>query len=200
VWDDNLSETENIYRLRNAGIERRVIADHAWGNGVEASARSKVQRIYLKECAARGEEPRATGLAHDTNTYRDAYAYSFRYTLAQRLAEARDAVDSVHGALTLHGRSERVDEAFYARYPEYRPSDKPTTTTPCAACAKAKSGHCRKHPGLTRADYARYDRMTNSPSARAGEASGRDAANGVVIERVARAQRVTGDRGREIES
>lgn len=195
-WDANLTPQENIYRLRNAGIERRVIADRAWGNGTVASARSKVQRIYLRECANRGETPRAVGLSHQTDTYRQAYARSFRDTLARRLRDARDAVDATGGALVMHGREERVDEAFYGLFPSYRPSTGPAPQpTPCDACAKAASGTCRPHTfRITKADRLRWDRATNSPSARAGSANGREAAADVLITRDhTRADRVTCD-------
>lgn len=188
-WDDAVSEDENVWRLRNAGIQRRVIADRAWGNGSDAAARSKVQRIYVRECKARGEAIRAAGLGHQTDTYRQAYAQSFQETLSYRLREARDAADSVRGGLVLHGRSDRVDEAFYDYFPSLRP--RPATPAPsgpgepCPRCAKAKSGHCRDHPSYlpTKSDLRRWDRMANSPSAAAGQASGRDAAAGVIIQR-----------------
>jgi hypothetical protein len=190
TWSDDLTEAENIYRLRNAGIERRRIADRAWQNGNEPAARSKVQRIYTRECARRGEEPRAAGLAHDTETYRYAYAQSFVDTLRTRLRDARDAVDSVHGALVLHGREDRVNEAFYELFPQHRPSDTPPApATPCPKCAKAASGVCRGHK-WNKSDEARWQRYNNSVAARAGKASGREAAEGVHIDRVSRPNRV----------
>jgi hypothetical protein len=192
VWDNNRTEAENIYLLRNAGIERRKIADWAWSNGEVAAARSKVQRIYLRECEVRGEQPMATGLNHDTKTYRQAYAESFRNTLARRLQAARDAADSVGGAVVLHGRADRVDEAFYARFPMYRPSDTPPAPAePCKRCQPGKP--CRTHR-WTKTDEARWQRANHSPSATAGRASGRTAAEGVGIERGhTKAQRI--DRG-----
>lgn len=198
VWDDTLPEAENIWRLRNAGIERRKIADRAWGNGYEAKARTKVQRIYLKECERRGEAARATGLGHQTSVYREAYAQAFVTTLGRRLQMAREAADSVGGGLVLHGRSDRVDEAFYGHFPHMRPAA-PTETVvvvdtegECERCKKAKSGHCRKHPALTwtKADEARWQARNNSSSARAGQASGRAAAEGVVIRQTERATRL----------
>jgi hypothetical protein len=198
VWNSELSEAENIFRLRNAGIERRKIADSAWGNGRDAAARSKVQRIYVRECERRNEPVRAAGLGYQTEVYREAYARSFRDTLDMRMTEARDAADSVGGAVVLAGRSERVDEAFYTVFPDLRPSTEvvtPVTPEPCDACAKAKSGHCRKHRELkwTARDEARWQRMNESASAHAGAASGRTAAEGVVISRTERAGRI--DRG-----
>jgi len=188
VWDHALPEAENIWRLRNAGIERRVIADSAWGSGAgrEAKNRSKVQRVYLKECALRGEQARAAGLGHQTSVYRDAYAESFVTTLGTRLRMAREATDTVGGGLVLHGRSDRVDEAFYGHFPHRRPAPTdvtPAEPTPCGKCAKAKSGYCRDHRLMawTAADERRWQARTNSPSARAGQESGRVAAEGVVI-------------------
>lgn len=184
-WDDTLPEAENIWRLRNAGIERRVIADRAWGNraGALAANRSKVQRIYLRECANRGEEARATGLGHQTDVYREAYARSFRDTLVHRLQRARDAADSVRGGVELHGRADRVDEAFWDLFPRYRPNPNPApfvAPEPCQRCKPDKP--CRNHR-WTAADEARWQRAHNSASARAGSASGRQAAEGVRIDR-----------------
>jgi hypothetical protein len=186
VWDSTLDEATNIYRLRAAGHERRKIADQAWGNGNLPAARSKVQRIYVRECRRRGEVPGATGLGYQTDAYRQSYARSFRETLHSRLAEARNAADSIGGVLVLHGRSDRVNEAFYELFPEYRPSNTPTPDRePCPKCAKAKSGYCRDHNAVrwTATDQRRWERMTNSTSARAGAISGRAAAEGVTIER-----------------
>lgn len=206
VWDDTLPEAENIWRLRNAGIERRKIADRAWGNGSQAKARTKVQRIYLKECAVRGEEARAAGLGHQTSVYRDAYAQSFVTTLGRRLQMAREAADSVGGGLVLHGRSDRVDEAFYGHFPHMRPAA-PTETVvvvdtegECERCKAAKTGHCRKHPALTwtKADERRWQARNNSPSARAGQESGRTAAEGVALRQTDRASRLDAS-GRAIE-
>lgn len=185
-WDASLPVEENVWRMRNAGIKRARIADLAGWNGVKASDRSKVQRVYLAECRKRGEVARATGLGHQADTFQQAYADEFRTTLAQRMREARDAVDSVNGGLVLHGRQGRIDEAFYRHFPNERP--KPATdvapSTPCPKCAKAKSGQCRDHRyTITQADIRRWDRFTNSASARAGRASGRQAAQGVTIQR-----------------
>lgn len=206
VWDPSLAEAENIWRLRNAGIERRKIADLAWHNGHEAKARTKVQRIYLRECAVRGEEARAAGLGHQTSVYREAYAQSFVTTLATRLRMAREATDAAAGGLVLHGRSDRVDEAFYGHFPYMRPEPRTEvvvvvdTEGECERCAKNKSGHCRNHPALrwSQADERRYQSRTHSPSARAGQASGRTAAEGVAIRQTGSAARLDAS-GRAIE-
>jgi hypothetical protein len=188
-WDDTLPEAENVWRLRNAGIERRVIADRAWGaySGKIAANRSKVQRIYLKECQRRGEPARAEGLGFKTEVYREAYAESFRKTLEDRLRVARDAADSVGGVMVMHGRADRVDEAFYELFPGRRP--KPpvpmvyVAPEPCPKCTPEKE--CRAHR-WTAADEARYQarlRRAGSASARAGGEAGQTAAEGVLIAR-----------------
>lgn len=181
-WDDTLPEAENIWRLRNAGIQRRVIADRAWGNGAEASARSKVQRIYTRECERRGEAVRAAGLGHQTDVYRYGYAQAFHNTLVARLRDARDAADSDRGGLVLHNRAERVDEAFYGWFPAYRPNPNPEpyVAVPCPKCTADRQ--CRAHR-WSATDEARYVRWNESASARAGQASGTHAAEGVVIGR-----------------
>jgi hypothetical protein len=194
TWDAMVSPDENIYRLRNSGLERRVIADAAWGAGAgkNPSNRSKVQRIYLRECARRNETPRATGLAHDTKTYRDAYARTFVGHLRTRLMDARDAADSVNGGVVLHGRADRVDEAFYVRYPHLRPSTTPPTpSAPCAKCTPEKQ--CRQHR-VTARDMREWRRRYTSASAQAGAVNGRAAADEVRIDRGhTRADRVAGN-------
>jgi hypothetical protein len=199
VWDDTLPEAENIFRLRNAGHERRVIADRAWGfpSGKVPANRSKVQRIYVRECAARGVTPMAAGLGFQAELYRTAFAESFVQTLHDRLREARDAAAAMGGLPTLHGRSERVDEAFYTRYPHMRPetseeraarvarlADMPTPE-PCERCAKNPSGTCKAHPyrGWTKAQEARYNRKHSSASAYAGSVQGDQAAREVRLAR-----------------
>jgi hypothetical protein len=194
-WDSNRPEAENIFLMRNAGMERRVIADAAWGRGAgdEPKNRSKVQRVYISEAKARGEEVRAAGLGFDTKTYREAYAESFVTHLTRMMRQARDAADSVGGALTLHGREDRVTEAFYELFPGMRPSDAPAVPyvdprTDCARCQAAASGYCREHGYLkprawSAADQRRADARMYGASAQAGRQSGRDAAAGVVIQR-----------------
>lgn len=204
VWDDSLSEAENIYRLRQAGWKRKDIADRAYGSGAgeEAKNRSKVQRIYRQEVAKRGEDAIASGLSFNAQNYRQAYADQFIQTLTRRMMQARDAVDSVGGGMVLHGRKARVDEAFYEVFPKLRPSTDPVPAPkPCDACAKAKSGHCRQHPAYTwtKADQARWERQQYSSSARAGRAAGSSAAAGVNLTRgTARTSRIEPS-GRSIE-
>jgi hypothetical protein len=194
VWDNDLPVESNIYRLRAAGFKRKEIADRAWGYGAgdEAKNRSKVQRIYVREAAKNGEDAVASGLDFNSANYRRAYAEAFINTLTSRLRQARDAADSVGGVLDLHGRMDRVDDAFYDLFPNLRPS---TTVSiyvdpraDCDRCKRAKSGYCQVHAYLrprtwTQADEARWQRQQFGSAAQAGRASGRSAAAGVVIAR-----------------
>lgn len=193
TWDENRSEADNIFFMRNAGIERREIADRAWGYGAGklAKNRSKVQRIYLRECATRGEEARATGLGFDTRTYREAYAESFVTSLRRRLREARDAANSTGALPTLHGRAQRVQDAYDELFPPAPVADVQPWVDPRAACPKkaCQEGRaCREHSYMitrswTARDQAALERRTSSASARAGHASGRAAAEGVQVQR-----------------
>lgn len=197
-WDENRTEAENIFYLRNAGIGRKEIANQAWGAGTGelAKNRSKVQRIYLAEAARRGEDALAKGLGFQTEMYRRAYARSFVSTLSDRLWRARHAANAAGGVVTLAGRAERVQEALWDAFPALRPAKFEATTTyvyvspnaDCARCKKAKSGFCREHDWLrprevTQADRRRWDREANSASALAGQASGAHAAEGVHLAR-----------------
>lgn len=194
IWDASLPVEENIFRMRNAGHKRKDIAFRAGWDGDKAADRSKVQRMYLREAGKRGEDAMAAGLDFNAATYRDSYADAFAVTIRRRLREVRDASDSVGGVVTLAGRSERVDEAFYAKYPAARPKA-PADVTPwvdprtdCTKCVKAKSGACNDHAYMrarswTKADEAKAIARERSSSRAAGSAAGRTAAEGVVVTR-----------------
>lgn len=177
-----LSEAENIYRLRSAGIDRQRIAEMVWGKRGQREG-EQVSKIYQKVCAERGENPKVVGRGVNIKTYRTVYSRQFTSTLARRLREARDGADTVGGALVLHGRQERVDEAFYERFPEYRPSSAPRT-------AEDKPTKKSRKKAWTAADEARYQRMNHSAAALAGMTAGTEAASEVEIERTARAKRI----------
>lgn len=141
----SLTDQENVYRLRSAGMERVRIARLLWHNQ-DPTSLAKVGRLYKAECKARGEEAVLSGRGITGAAFREAYASQFVSTLYTRLYQARMAGGS---ALELHGRSERVQEAFYARFPNMRPqaaigSDR-APATQCERCAKAKSGACNEH-------------------------------------------------------
>jgi len=169
--DDTLSEQENVYRMRRAGMLRKDVALLMWGTNTP-SLRSKAQRLYIRECEARGEQPQLEGLGTDAKTFREAYARGFVDRLSDRLRVARDAADSAGGVVTLAGRAQRIRDAFYELFPERRPTPATTDTTPA-----------KKYRGPTKADMRRAERRYYSDAARAGAGEGVAAANQVEIKR-----------------
>jgi hypothetical protein len=188
--DAKLSDKQNIYRLRSAGIDRQRIAEMVWGKrGHQEGLR--VGRLYQEACADRGEDAVVSGRSVNAATYRAVYAREFVMHFATRLQQARDAADSVGGTLVLSGRYERVQEAFWTRFPDLRPKpaeEQPTATT----TSPTRKGRQRK--AVTKADEAYWDRMYYSATARRASAAGRAAADAVSLERVQGAKRVTDTR------
>lgn len=174
-----LDEATNIYRLRQAGIERQRVARMIWGEeiGRKSAAHAKVGKIYKAECERRGESIALDGKGISLKDFRAAYAREFVWKVDERLRDARDAFDGTHGAVTLHGRKERVMEAFYTRFPEYRPS---TEVVVAKDAPKAKQAKPRKR---TKADMERSYRMYHSPAALAGGSAGKSAAEEVELKR-----------------
>lgn len=197
--DPTLSDIDNVYNLRSAGMERNRISALMWGAPTHSN-NAKVTKLYAKACEARGEDALVAGRKISAKDYRETYARSFTYAVSGRLREARDAADSVGGGLELAGRKERVDEAFYAEFPNYRPTpttDEPAEVKPCEACAKTKheSGKCKscRPRKVTREEMRRMDRMYYSETAKRAAAAGRSAADDVQISR-------TTERTRRIET
>jgi hypothetical protein len=153
VVNRSLSEEENIYRLRAAGIERVRIADMIWGLGSRYDKKllGKIGRVYKAEAERRGETAVVSGRGVNGAAYREQYAEQFVLTLRDRLRQARRDAALNGGVIELKGRAERVKEAYYERFPHLRP--KPTVegekgtevVQRCAKCAKAKSGVCNDH-------------------------------------------------------
>ena len=172
-YDPNLSDQQNVYRMRAAGMERiRVAEVMGWVKGG-----AKVTRLYKAECEARGEDPVLTGKGIDVKAYRDAYRDGFIHEFQMRCWYAQQAADRETGGITLHGRKERVKEAVYAKYPELRPSDAPALPYKDTRTAAQKR---RDEMRLLREAAKRADRA-NKPSARAGHMSGRRAAGEINI-------------------
>ncbi len=116
--DPTLSDQENVYRMRNAGMERiRIASIMGWTKGG-----AKVTRLYKAACIEKGEDPDAmTGKGNNVKVFREMYAESFQTQLWSNLFRARNAADQAEGGLVLVGRKEKVDEAFYQEYPHLRP-------------------------------------------------------------------------------
>lgn len=196
-----LSDQENAYYLRNSGQRRNAVATALWGSKPDDGvSHGRVQKLYLAECALRGEKPRVAGRGINANLYREAYADAFVAEFGWRLRSARDAADAQGGALELKGRKERVDEAFYALYPSMRPSAPMTDEeraaywarqeedeANCEACKKTTSItlKCKRHRPYepTEADRRASWRRHSSPEARAGQAAGAAAARAVNVAR-----------------
>lgn len=146
--DPSLSDQVNAYRLRSAGIERIRIAEMLWHN-TDKVFLGRVGRLYKAECEARGEEALLSGRGVTGKAYREQYAEQFTATLRSRLWQARQAASVAGGGVVLHGRKERVNEAYYAFYPDQRPAPAlpagEEQSERCEKCAKAKSGVCREH-------------------------------------------------------
>lgn len=191
-WSADRSVDDNIFFMRQAGIKRREIAVAAGWDGDEASTRAKVQRIYLRAARDRGETANATGMGFDSRGYRKAYADQFVSTLKAEMRRAREAAAA--GLPAVHGRADAVKDAFYDFCPDMRPSDEVeqpyvAPNANCDKCKQAKSGFCRQEHwylrprGWTKADEAREQRERYGASAKAGRASGAQAARGVVVSR-----------------
>jgi hypothetical protein len=196
--DRSLSDQLNCYYMRASGQSRKNIATALWGSSpTDGKAHGKVQKLYVAECTARGEVPKVSGRGIQVDVYREAYARGFINQLGYRLSTASEAVDKVSGGLVLHGRKERVDEAFYSMFPQHRPMSaeeqaeywkrQQEEEDNCADCAKTTSqtGKCKRHrpTDVTAADRQRYDRLYNSAEAHAGERAGSRAAADVLIGR-----------------
>lgn len=204
----DLSDEENIWRLRSAGITRRAVAWKLWGQDTHA-AHAKVGRIYKEQCAKRGEAAVLDGRGISATQYRAEYAKNFVWEMYGRLRRARDGADGAAGTMVFHGRKERIDEAFYERYPKLRPG---TDVTPVveeteeqkAAAQKELEKYERKLDrkarrrelyGPTQAELAASRRRT-SYAARAGRDAGAAAARAVDLDRASKAQRVDEGSGR----
>ena len=185
-FDPDLPEAENIYRLRASGIPRKDVAQMIWGFWNHSNS-AKVGKVYKAECARRGEAPALDGRGIDLKTFRESYAREFHYRVVDRLTAAEDGSLATRGGLVLHGRAERVEEAFYNLFPELRPDPNPPAPTIVTAEVKEeKAVDRRRKPYHETAAYRReMHRKYNSPAARAGASAGYSAGDSVNISRTA---------------
>lgn len=180
--DGSQSDQVNVYRLRSAGIERVRIAQEMWHN-TDKVFLARVGRLYKAECDNRGEQAMLSGRGVTGKAYREQYAEQFTTTLGNRLWMARQAASASGGGLVLHGRKERIEEAFYTFYPDQRPKPELEWKDPmedCEKCKKSKRG-CREH-------YVPMGRTSTGPdyntvAAERGRMAGRAAARDVGINR-----------------
>jgi hypothetical protein len=172
-----LSEAENAYHMRSAGMEGRRIAAAIWGDDSKPN-RVRARKLFAQYASSIGEDPsELLGRGNSVATFRDSYVESFTSTMTHRLWRMRQS----HGDadLVLGNRKELVKEALYEKYPSLRPSTAPATTTStnldCKKCAKAKSGYCRDHQYLK----PRAGRSVERSYSRAGANRGAAAARSV---------------------
>lgn len=169
--DPELSDDDNVYILRNAGIERQRIAIMmGWGGDAEGGT-AKVTPAYKRACRARGEDPLVVGRSVNAKTYRESFADAFVSGVYYRL-QAMAATHGVEakGELVLANRKENVDEAFYELYPDLRP--KANGSVPASASRQ------------------RYRKLPERPYSALGARAGRKAADEIDMSaRTARAAR-----------
>lgn len=177
TYDPSLSDLDNVYRLRTAGIERPRIGEMmGWGR----ESAQRVTNVYKRACAARGEDPKVVGKNLNAKTYRESFARSYVRTIVDRLWAMRmTGADS--GVLLLAGREAAVNEAYYTEFPYLRPITdegrmlgEGTTGGPggnCKKCNKASSRYCRDHAWL-KPGAGKSVRVSS-----VGSAAGRSAAN-----------------------
>lgn len=182
--DPDQTEAENIYRLRTAGLNRQRIALLVFGREGHAEG-LRVGKVYREECERRGEPAAVSGRSVNAKTYREVFVREFVSSIRHRLQEARDAADSVGGALVLPERALRVDEAFYALFPNRRPM------APEGQDETVATGS-RKSRAVTKGQRAEWNRLYYGPSARAAAGAAKDAAATVELTRAApKATRLT---------
>ena len=151
-FDPSVSDAENVYRMRTAGIERQKIASLIWPNG-RPKGTPDVTTLYAKACAERGEDPKVVGRGVNVKTYRASFANAYVTRIDDRLYAMRNAEPGA--GLQLRGRKDAVDEAFYEKFPHLRPIKREDRMLGegiqggpygnCPKCKVAKSGYCKEH-------------------------------------------------------
>jgi hypothetical protein len=169
-YNPALSDEENVYRLRNAGIERGRIGEIMGWGGEGTKGPGRVTATYKKGCQAKGEDPRVIGRSINAKTYRSSFATAYSERIWTRLYEMRLASGLESGAIVLRGRREAVDEAFYELRPDLRPSTEVAQRRPCRKCERSKSGFCRDHK-----PRAAKDAPYSAVGAQAGDSAARTA-------------------------
>lgn len=194
----DLSDEENIWRLRQAGVTRARVATLLWGSDPkDGAAHGKVGRIYKEQCQARGETPALDGRGLSLDAYRSAYSDHFVRRFGERLADARDGLLSDGGALVLGSHDKKISDTFYARFPDIHPDrikERHEALKKEMEVLKAQTpAKKERQPRVrqwTQADEARWQRNNNSAAARAGRMAGESAADEVEIDRTKRTGRI----------
>ena len=139
--DGSLSDEENVFRMRNAGMERGRIGEVMGWGGEGTQGPNKVTRVFKRACAERGVDAKAvTGKGNNMKTFRHSYAEAFASEIWNRLWELRTARGQMSGAVVLANRADEVKEFMYTVYPQMRPRP----VDPNAPVAKQRPMRFRK--------------------------------------------------------
>jgi hypothetical protein len=173
-YNPALSDEDNVYAMRSAGLERPRIAEIMWGAPVtDGAAARRATALYKRACEARGESPTVAGKGFSAKQFRESYAEQFSTTLQTRLWRARQS-NGESGALVLANRKGEVDEAFYQRYPHMRPVPVQEEQVPTKPLTDAQLRKLYRR-------LAKDAERDSTPAAVRGRAAGESAANMVDI-------------------
>lgn len=185
------SDSDNVYRMRNAGMTRDQIAEAMGWTVIDArtgktpltpsAAADKASKLYGTACREKGSEPKLLGRSTNMKVYKELYAEHFVTELYYRLLDSRNGVDVERGGLVLANRADKVQEAFYERYPEFRPSTLPAPAEKAVAKEETEAQRKRREARSDR-EAAEAARKRNSAGGRAGAAAGREAAKKVDLQ------------------
>jgi hypothetical protein len=132
----------------------------------------RVTKLIRQHAAAVGEDADSLlGRGTNIKSYREDYAKGFVDSFHLRLYRMRTAAGEEESGLVLVSRSENVAEAFYTKFPQYRPSDKPwrDPREGCEKCKKAKSGYCRDHGFMRPSSAQARGRYVNTTARSRGQ-------------------------------
>lgn len=185
----DMTDEDNVYRMRNAGMERWRISELMGWGGNEGSGPLKVTRVYKRACQQKGVDPKTlTGKGNSMKVYREEYVKGFVSGYYNLLWRARNAADTGGGELVLANRKEMVDDAFYDAFPELRP--KAEVGNNGEGRVKHTQRKAREYKA-TKADMKRWERA-NSAAGRAGANAGKRAAEEVKVNKATKPGAING--------
>jgi hypothetical protein len=177
-YDPTITDQENAYNMRSAGMEGIRIAEAIYKVRLRAASLTsaeknmcrKVRAMFKAEAQRRGEDPRILlGIGNNVKKFREDFASGFETELWSRLYNMRASRGESEVGLVLASREAAITEAYYEKYPQFRPVKVSgaigNVQSECAKCAAAKSGYCREHSYLRptkgkerTVNYAAYSR------------------------------------------
>lgn len=186
--DANLSDEDNVYRMRMAGMERsRIGLIMGWG-GEGTKGPGKATTMFKRACKARGEDASALlGKGNNVKNFRSVYGDEFKTTIWYRLWDARMALEKESGGIELHGREDRVNEAVYGRWPNLRPipAERSIGEEPKRSAARQAADERRWQKEAEKRAAKKYTR-----AGQAGARAGKAAADEVAINKGATTRRI----------